>query len=249
MLKLVPLLLVSGLLSLTSARAQLAHRYDFTDAHRGRDIVGNADGKLAGAATIKGGLLELTGVTGDSLILPSNVGKGITGSFSIELFATRTSTEGGNFSTFFSFSSDQDNFLLFNPDRMGMGSTANFRQSGSNGGAELNVNLKQDPPSFESNTPQHIVLTYDGKTGAITLYNNGHAFANDMLPGFNFEKSAAGEFNGIGGNAPFTTDPSFQGTFSDFRVYTSALTGKQVVALTALGAHASTAKIKAVLAK
>ena len=220
------LVVAGGLLSLASANAQLAHRYTFTT--NGADSVGGANGTLAGFATISGGMLTTTGAAGDNLTLPSSVGTGITGSFSIETYVTRNET-GGNFSTLFSFASDQNDFVLLNPDRSGSGTSGNLKQVGINGGNEFNV---KNGVAFTQGIEQQVVLTYTAGTGAANLYLNGSlAGTGTFGTGFNFQAVSSGAFDGIGGNAPFTTDQTFNGMTDDFRIYSQALTATQVSTL------------------
>ena len=242
MRKLSLMLTLGGLLSLTSAHAQLVHRYDFSAADQGNDTVGTANGTLAGNATIANGMLTTTGAVGGFLTLPTSVGTGITGSFTIETYITRTET-GGNFSSLFSFATDQNDFVLLNPDRAGSGTSANFKQAGINGGNEFNV---QNNVAFVQGTAQQVAITYNAGTGTVSLYLNGTLQNSGALgTGFNFQTISNGTFDGIGGNSPFTGDPSFNGTTDDFRIYSQALTAAQITTLDNAGPNATNATINA----
>ena len=259
MIKSKLLLIAGSLLTLASANAQLVHRYDMNNAN---DSAGASNGTLQGGATLGGGVLTVTGAnngtgTGatsgtlaQSLALPSSVGTGITGNFSIEFYATRAIT-ATDFSTVFSFSTAQTNFLLFNPARGNDngGTNSNFRQPSINGGNEFNLRANPTTGLFADSAQHDVVLTYDATSGTANIYNNGALFATgNPGVGFNFQTAAGGPFNGIGGNAPYG-DPSFNGTIADFRIYSQALTQTQVTSLRNIagGADASNAAITAVL--
>ena len=222
----------------SSANAQLLHQYTFNDG-TGADSVGAANGTLVGTATITGGQL-VGNPNGSYLGLPTSSVAGITGSFTIEDFVT-VNADAADFTTFFSFATDTDNFLLANPRRP------------SNTGPHLTANFKEAPDGeftiFDNagNTTSPIgteflyTLTYDAgapaadptqPNGVATIYLNGLQIAQGSggsIAGYNLSNVAAGGLNGIGGNAPFP-DPTLSGSTNEFRIYGNALNAAQVLA-------------------
>lgn len=235
------LVVAGGLLSLASANAQLAHHYNLTD---GIDSVGGANGTLNGNATFANGTLTTNGDASGYLSLPSSVGTGITGDFSIETFATANSLTA-DYSSLFSFATaaSDSNFLLFNPNRQdGSGTSARFDQ-GTIGNTEVGVNADGNSPLLGDGAEHDLLLTYTSGTGAVAIYNNGVLAGSGTIPaGFRFDLAAAGPNNGINGHSPFG-DVSFNGSTDDFRIFSNAVTASQATALDALGANATDAQI------
>lgn len=263
-MKIFPIILsLTGLLCLSSASAQLAHRYSFTTD--GSDSVGTADGLISGNAVIAGGMLTTTGGNGDYLALPSNVAAGITGDFTIETFVTLP-TNPNNFASLFSLSaSGNRNFFLVNPSRPNAGGSlsANFQEkdgSNVNGAADSEVDVRPGSgASFPFGAQHDLAITYVSLSNVVTLYLDGTAIASGSIagavggPSFNLATvsgggTAAGQIssNGINGNGPFG-DASINGSTNDFRIFSSALTADQVAAVDGAGADATNAAIGALV--
>ena len=264
------LLMVSGFLSFASAQAQLANRYDLSDAN---DSVGGANGTVQGGAVLSGGILTTTNANNTSYLrLPGAAtnpnpapAANVSGDFSVELWATQAGSQSGN-TVVFSLASAQTNFLLLKPNNNGTGPTINFRQAGINGGNEVVAHTSANGASSIFNNGSfgaeyQIVLTYSFNTGAFTLYRNGAQYGNltyqsgtttgtvlTSLPiGFNLSSATAGAFNGINGGNPFG-DNNFNGSTNDFRVYSSALNDAQVASLFNAGPNATNAAINTIAA-
>lgn len=240
-LKLLPLLTTGVLFAASAANAQLVHHYNLTD---GVDSVGGANGTLSGNATFAGGRLVTSGNDNTSYLgLPSSVGTGITGNFSIQVY-TSTTNAGTGYSTLFSFASAESNFILLNANRPGLNATSvNFQQAPSTPGE---INVAASSALLADGLQHDIVFTYAFASGAVSIYNNG-AFAGsgNIGAGFSFQTASAGVFNGINGHAPFTNDNTYAGSTDDFRIYSQTLTASQVSALDAAGVNASNAQIAA----
>lgn len=238
MRKILPLV-ASGLFAVGSLHAQLAHHYNLTD---GTDSVGGANGTLNGNATFGNGMLTTTGTdTTSYLNLPSSVGTGITGDFSIEVF-TSTTNAGTSYATLFSLSSAQNSLLLFNANRPGVnGTTVDFQQPGNNTN-EVNVG-----PGFAvlADGAEHdIVITYATANGQVSIYNNGVLLTSQNIGArFSLQTATAGGFNGINGHAPYTGDQTYAGSTDDFRIFSNSLTQAQVTRLDTAGANATDAQI------
>lgn len=246
MRKLPFLLSLGGLLCLTSAQAQLAHRYSLTDV---TDSVAGANGQVQGNATLANGMLTTTGDGNDYFALPTSVGTGITGDFSVETYVTQLGITPG-FSSLYSLSSSSgaggvpQNFLLLNPARGNNNNVvqANFRQDPLTNGEQQVVSQQV---GLNLNTRYQITLTYVSSTGLASLYSQGTLIGSATIAaGFSLQSATAGGFDGINGGGPFGAgDGSFNGSTTDFRVYNVALSASQVSALNALGPDASNAAI------
>ena len=246
-------LLVLGfgsLMPLATANAQLAHRYSLNGD--GTDSVAGANGTLnnpGGTASFSSTALTTTNANStDFLSLPSSVGTGITGNFSIEDWLTQSGSETA-YTSIFSLSASSSNFILLNPNRNGTGTTADFAQAGVTGGgtgAETNITTTQ--ANFQPfGTERQVVITYVASTGLASIYNNGTLIGlGNIGAGFSFQSATSGSFNGIGGNDAFA-DPDFNGSTDDFRIYSKALTQPQIAALQAAGPNATNAQIVALV--
>lgn len=240
-IKFLPLLTTGVLFAASAANGQLAHRYNLTD---GTDSVGSANGTLSGNATFANGQLTTSGNDNTSyLSLPSSVGTGITGNFSIQVY-TSTTNPGTSYSTLFSFASSQSNFILLNANRPGLNATSvNFQQAPSTPGE---INVSAGSALLTDGAEHDIVFTYAFASGDVSIYNNGTlAGSGNIGAGFSFQTATAGAFNGINGHAPFTGDNTYAGSTDDFRIYSQTLTASQVSALDAAGANATNAQIAA----
>src|SRR5580692_4988537 len=149
--KLLLFLGLSSVLPLATADAQLAHRYSLNGD--GTDSVAGANGTLnnpGGTVSFSSTALTTTNANStDFLSLPSSVGTGITGDFSIEDWLTQNGSETA-FTSIFSLSTSTSNFILFNPNRNGAGTTADFDQPGiTNGGAGTEVNVTTSQANFQ----------------------------------------------------------------------------------------------------
>jgi len=235
---------------LASANAALEHRYMLNGD--GTDSVAGANGTLnnpGATASFSSTALTTTNANAtDFLSLPSSVGTGITGDFSIEDWLTQNGSETA-FTSIFSLSTSTSNFILFNPNRNGAGTTADFDQPGvTNGGAGTEVNVTTSQANFQPfGTERQVVVTYVSSTGVASIYNNGSLIGSaNVGAGFSFQSATAGSFDGIGGGDAFA-DPDFNGSTDDFRIYSQALTQTQITALNTAGPNASNAAINAVV--
>ncbi len=243
----------SGLLCGSAvSSAALVHRYSFNTAASANDSLGTANGTINGTATVANGVLTTTGAAGqtNNVALPTTVGAGITGDFSIEDFVT-IPTNPGNFSSLFSLSSAQSpgsattGFLLLNPSRPAANNdmTVDFDQ-----GAAGEVDIASAAPFPFGTTEHDVAVTYVAATNIATLYLDGAVVGTGSVAGalatglasFNLSAVSNGAFDGIAGNPPYN-DPGIAGTTDDFRIYNSALTAGQVGADFTAGPNATIA--------
>jgi len=242
---------------LASANAALVNRYMLNG--NGTDSVGGANGTLndpGGTASFSSTALTTTNANStDFLSLPSTVGTGVTGDFSIEDWLTQSGSETA-YTSIFSISTSTSNFILLNPNRNGTGTTADFDQPGvTNGGAGTEANVNAPGTTFKVNgnfgTELQIVLTYVSSTGVASIYNDGALLASGNIgAGFSLQSAAGAggptSFDGIGGGDAFS-DPDFMGSTDDFRIYSQALTPSQISALGSAGPNATNAQINAIV--
>ena len=251
--KVAPLLLVGGILSATSAYAQLTDRYSFNDGTATDSVNAANSGTVSGTISITGGLLTTTG-TG-YVALPATVGAGTTGNFSIETFTSTTAFN--NFTAAFSFATGtgmnanpSTNFILFNASRQNAGgnTTADFRQD-STTGTTNETDFSAGSNLFADGAEHDVLITYVSATGVLSIYNNGKlARTGNIGAGFSLASATSGGDNGINGGSPFDkthggNDPDYTGSTDEFRLYSSALTATQAAAVDALGANPTNAQI------
>ena len=215
-----------------SASAALVHRYSFNDG-TANDSAGTANGTLKGNATIAGGTLTTTGANtaANNVTLPAAVGTGITGDFTIEDFVTQN-TANADFGTLFSFSNAQSQFLLVNAIRPGS-NVLRVNLSTNN-----NEQALAGPGPLPAGTQSDLAITYVAASGLTTVYLNGQQVATGTVSGFNFQTVSNGAFDGINGNAPFTSDNSANASTDDFRIYNNALSASDVAASFTAGPNA-----------
>lgn len=237
----------AGVMPLMAHAGPLAHRYSLNGD--GTDSVAGANGTLSnpgGTASFSSTALSTTNANAtDYLSLPASVGTGIKGDFSIEVWLTQNGSQQA-FTSIFSLSTS--NFILFNPNRNGTGTTADFAQPGvTGGGTGTETNVTTTQANFQPfGTERQVTLTYASATGLASVYNNGTLIGSGNIgPAFSFEAATNGAFDGINGGDAFA-DPTFNGSTDDFRIYSQALTAAQIGSLNAAGPNATNAQINAI---
>ena len=160
------------LLGLSPAYADLVHRYDFaTDAS---DSVGAADGTLEGTASISGGVLTTTNVLGqwtagapaNGVLVPASAVSGITGPFTVEMWADISF--GGGYTTAFSFSdTTTSNYVLATPARGNSPYASSISVVGGGGPTTEQFATGQ----YIDNGYHHMLVTFDGTN--LTYYQDG----------------------------------------------------------------------------
>jgi hypothetical protein len=190
----------------TVAAAQLAHHYRFNgDAN---DAVGGANGTLLNGATASGGRLRLDGVNDyvqfGSQLVPT------TSSFSLALFASRSSTQAG-FAEFYSQGASGSGVYV--------GLTPN---AGNTRFTDLQQGVLFSPGI---NNLVHYGMTYDRAGGILRCYIGGVQAC--------FVNGVANWFTSVGSNTRFGRqfDPFaefFHGELADVRVYRSVLSASEM---------------------
>ena len=254
--KAVPLLVVGGVFSVVSAHAQLTDHYSFNDGTATDSVNAANSGTVSGTVTFSSGMLTTAG--SGYVALPTTVGAGTTGDFSIETF-TKT-TAFSNFTAAFSLATGtgmnanpSTNFILLNASRQNAGgnTTADFRQDATTGTTN-ETDVSAGSSLLSDGAVHDILITYVSATGAVSIYNNGTlAGTGNIGAGFSLASAAKGGDNGINGGSPFDTthggnDPDYTGSTDDFRLYSNALTAAQAASVDALGVNATDAQIGAI---
>ena len=232
--------------TLPSADAALRNRYSFTtDA---TDSISGANGTPitanAGTVTFAGGTAVLSGGgAGDSFIdLPDGLASsassgGTSGEISVETWVTANQLD--NWAVLFSFGNsgpdaednnggDGDYWQLI--PQSGPGPFRSTTHLGDPGGETF-----ADTTTLATGTLQHVANVLNVANNTNELYVNGALAATAAIhPGFNpntFENptTMVGDTQNWLGRSQWG-DPSFNGSYDEFRVYDHALTPKEVLA-------------------
>jgi hypothetical protein len=204
----------------------IVHRYSFeTDA---KDSVGTAHGTLAGGAAVAGGALTLSG-DGQYLNLPNSIISSLS-SVTIEVYLTWTGDAGNDWQRIFDFGSSD-----MGEDQAGAGakylflSARKFRgcYTSATPKAEVFVDANKTLPT----TAAQVALVVDGGK-SLEVFLNGQSTGKTNLT---LPLSALTDNNNWIGRSQYATDPYFQGKISEFRIYSAALTGPQLVTSIAMG--------------
>jgi hypothetical protein len=258
--------IVTAFTSIASAQS-IVHRYDMNIDGTANDSVGTADGTLSAGATIAGGVLtpqdggNPSGGTGRGVVLPTTAVAGLSGSFSIECWYSWDGT--GGYQTLYSFSNGSNaNSLVAVAKRQGEANLASqssaFKWAPDNTETIVQTRTNKNPGAAGGLVLASVVTTYDATTNMASIYLNGAIVSaidlnNSQPVGSTTGTLAITGFNlssltqlGIGGSSPYT-DEVVNGTISDFRIYSGALSLSQVANIYSLGADASNSAITAAI--
>lgn len=255
--------IVAAFTSMASAQS-LVHRYDMNSVN---DSVGTAAGTLAAGATLNGGVLtpvdgaNAGGGNGNGLNLPTSAVAGLSGSFSIECWYSWDGT--GGYQTLYSFSNGSNaNSLVSVAKRQGEQNIASqssaFKWAPNNAETIVQTRTNKNPGAAGGLVLASVVTTYDATTNMASIYLNGAVVSaidlntnqpigstTGTLPITGFNLSSLTQL-GIGGSSPYT-DEVVNGTISDFRIYSGALSQSQIASIYGLGADASNSAITAAI--
>ena len=217
--------------------AQLVHKYTFAGTGNvATDTVGGVDGVLLGGASLNGtGRLELDGID-DYMEFPSGyLGTQASGTF--EAWYTWTDIDQPNWARIMDFGNSTGGaggqgtgltYVALTPQSSDSGTpTAAVRLTSSGNSTK---GLAVLPPVLDTET--HIALSLDAGAGAIKLYING--VLEDTTP-IGLDLTSLVDENNWVGRAQFQTNPYFEGSITEFRVYGDVLTDAEVAASFAAG--------------
>lgn len=215
--------------------AELEHRFSFEDEFV-LDSVSPATGLLRSGAELRDGSVHLDGQN-DHVQL--NVGHTIAKleSCSFEVWATWAPNRPV-WSRIFDFGWDTDihMFLTPNNDRVEVGGPQNLRTPrfaitvGSSAGEQQTTSTQSLTPRVEN----HLVVTIDSITRTARLYINGSLVGTDQ--DITLTPSDLGHTpNNWLGRSQYRHDPHFEGSISEFRIYSGVLDPEQIRTNTTLG--------------
>lgn len=202
-----------------STKAHLTHRYSFTSDPG--DSVGNAPGKLEGAAEVKGGKLVLDGSTGTFLDLPGGLLSGYKAT-TIEFWIS--TGPNGNYARVFDAGEISGHAgiksIYFCVDHT---STGDWRLKISvPDGKDQVVAIKGNLSDRED---LHVVNVLDPATGFMGIYVNGE-LAGSRTDLISLEGVSPHYF--FVGRSLYSSDAYLNASIDEFRIYDSALSPEQV---------------------
>ncbi len=222
----------------TALQAALLHRYDFEGSGTAvMDRVGTAHGAVVGGGALstvdgKGVLVLAGGAAGAYVDLPNKLVSPLTNA-TFEAWVSWAGDSG--WQRIFDFgdstnASPEDNpafgkSYLFLTPMTGTGGVmrAAYSLDGIADGAETPADAAAAlPPSLTQ-----VVVVVDAAGGQLLLYQDGAVVGGHALSG------ALGSLNDVNcwlGRSQYETDPAFEGTFHDFRIYDVALSPSQIAA-------------------
>jgi len=245
----------------------LVHRYQFNDlappdggvstgggdggAPSGaiiHDSVGTADGIAVRATPSGNGTITLVSSPNAALDqyvqLPAGIISSLGNSATFEAWVTWTGT-GGVWQRIFDFGANElppgnkgtgNSFLFLSPQN-GIAPDVLFVSFITVGNP---VNEISTTGPLTSGTIQHVALVLDstptdGGTASMILYVNGVRVMSSPMSN---QLNNVNDVNNWLGRSQFAADPSFSGTYSEFRIYSSARTDAQIAASFASGPDA-----------
>ena len=260
--------LLAALVFLNSSLAEAQtpkHRYSFTSDVS--DSIGGADGSVVDAgtatnATFSGGMVDLSantgqgsnGITEDAYIdLPNGlisgaVNSGTAGAISLEWWATvsetRTWQRFGDFGTSndgedTSANGSASEYILVTPNSGRYDNGLEITNHPATNAAEPNVGV---PGPFPVGQEAHVVAVYDHNDTSVGANGTMHLYLDGALQGSNeihadTNLGAMNDNNNWLGRSQWN-DPTFDGSYNEFRVYDVALNADEVAASGAAGPDA-----------
>lgn len=228
-------MLAAALAAMPSAAfADLIHRYGFNDATDSTtiaDSVGTAHGTISGGVTLDGARASLDGVDG-YVDLPNGLVSSLT-NITVETWIIWNG--GGTWQRIFDFGTSSNGegqsgtgqrYMFVSP--RGGANVARFTITPVSGGEERPV---LDAPTAipEDGSEVHVAVTYG--PGVARMFINGRQVASGA---YDTPLSALGDVNVWLGRSNWP-DPFFSGSFNEFRIHNSILSGPQIGASAANG--------------
>ena len=264
LLGLACLLLIAALSD--SVQSGVVHRYSFTND--ASDSIGDADGTVVDAGSspnheFVNGQLDFSANAGEPsngivedayLDLPNGtvqdaVNSGTEGAVSFEWWATVAETHTwqrfGDFGTSNngeddSASGDRSEYVLVTPNSGRYGNGLEMTNHPASNAAEPNVGLSGEFPLDEE---AHVVAVYDhtdtteGPDGTMYLYLDGELIGSNIMHRDMDLRTFEDNNNWLGRSQ--WNDPTFVGSFNEFRIYDTAMNAEDVENSLAAGPDAS----------
>lgn len=230
------LLAISTITALsTTAHAELQNRYSFN--HNANDSISGQHGTLIGQASISNGALHLNGTTSTYLSLPGGLMP--TGADDAITIETWLSTGvNGNWARVFDFGAHSatgtqggDAFFLTIQS-----SNNDTRLRVSDGIPGFNDDHGVIVPGSLSNQPMmHLAAVYDAANDSMKLYRNGVEIGSAVVT---INPDQLNNVVSYVGKSLYTGDAYLNGSISEFRIYTHALSAEKVATNYAAGPDA-----------
>jgi hypothetical protein len=206
---------------------KLLHRWSF--AADAKDTVGTAHGVLRDGAAVAEGRVNLNG-NGAYVELPIGGTIARLQNVTIEGWAA-WDTAQGPWSRLFDIGTGQAAYMFLTPrhGRVTEGGAENtVRFAITNGGFEAEQQVN-GPEQFPTGAVTHFAVTMNGASDVAELYLNGKLVATK--DGVTLSPADLGNTtnNWLGGSQYFETDPTFDGSFAEFRIYDGALTAEDIM--------------------
>lgn len=208
----------------SEARADLVHRYSFTN--NATDSVGNAHGTLLNGATVSGGNVLLSGGGYVSLPIGSTIGS-LTGS-TFESWVT-WETFQPPWSRIFDFGSGPGVNMFLTPrnDRLDGGPAIGTPRFAVTAGGFSTEQQSTSANPFPVGSETHVAVTINASDHVGSLYINGTLAAANI--NLTLTPSSLGNTtNNWLGRSQYPVDPFFAGSINEFRIYDSALSATQI---------------------
>jgi len=215
-------------------KTALVHRYTFDGAGTAvNDAVGSAHGTVVNAQLRGDGTLRLAGGASDQYVdLPKGIVKTLVNA-SFEAWVTWSGCGGWERVFDFGDAGGGENVrgyasttLYLTPESQN-GRDVMFGAFKRADQAALNETRASSNTPLETGVMEQIVLVVDDAANQMSLFRNGN-FEGSIA--FSDSLSILNDVNNWLGRSQYGADPSFSGTFHEFRIYNVALTLSQVQA-------------------
>lgn len=222
---------------LSSARAELTHRFSFSDG--AKDSVGKVEGKLMNGATVAEGKLVLKNEnvsSSDAKVQYLDFGSPIlpkSGSVTIAIWFT--ASDAGDFARLLNVGDKEGSeglaFIYITP-RTGEGQ-ARAAISATDTGSRIPL----DNPSLADGKPHLMVVTIDGAANKMHMFVDGIEPTAAVDLGENTLAKVKQNNNWVG-RSSFDNDAGLTGSIDEIRVFDTALSLEEVTAMTKAGPDA-----------
>jgi hypothetical protein len=231
-----------GTMSTDSDCSTVIHRYPFTGSGTTvADSVGSSDGTVVGDSLDGDGKVTLAGGTSEAYVdLPNGIVSSLTNA-TFEAWVTWTNTTEDHVRIFdFGSSTGEGVQAMTSTGYLyltgGWDTNRHLRGSFSRDGTSVPV-LATSTAQFPASGIHHVALVFDDTNDRLEVYLDGASVASMALTPAD-HLSALTDNNNWLGRAQFVQDDEFAGSFHEFRIYNTALTGTEVMASYTAGSEA-----------
>jgi hypothetical protein len=205
----------------------LQHRYSFNGSGTvATDSIGTAHGAIINTALNGTGVLALAGMTsGQYVDLPNGILAGL-GDATFEVWLTWSG--GDMWQRIFDFGSSGSegtpamgtSYLFLTPRGANPTARATFSANGREG--EVPVDASSALPTM---TLSHVAVVVNDSLDTLALYIDGASVSSVPFTG---HLSQVSDINNWLGRSQFSADPALGATLTEFRIYRTALSAKQI---------------------